>query len=1133
LPGRRSLILVGQRIRRFTLLMLIASFGLLAAATPLFAQGDTRAWAKEALQKALAAAEKNPLAGDRSAFNRRAVILMCRLDPQAALPVLPDITRSSDAIEALGTVAAALAPQDQAKAQVLIARAVKLLSEIPDDDQRAAALALLCRQIATFDPASAFAALAGIEKPLVFERAWLSLARINPAAALTDYQTKITLPAQKERLAAGLLPILAPVDLVGALALAENISDPLLKSQALTEAALALPPEAALGLTQRIPDIALRHLAIRAAAEKLAPTNLPVALTAIEELGPEAEAARAGVALALARQDPTQAQELISKLTVLPVRRDAYGLLLKQLAESNFPAARALADNPEIPAWALPAYCEALAKTDLAAAFTRANALPEEGLRSLALAKVAQAAAASSPDLAEKILWETNAEDRQPALQALVIALAPTALKKATGLTGLTAEADQVPPLLMAIAQSIAPANPAEALRLAQAGAPSPERSEVLLQLAAQLAARDQKQALTVAEAAVGKAGGGRSLAGRLAQTNPGLAISWANGIEDHFQRAWAFCDIAETLLSPSKPSPTLERTDIQRVVEAGGAAPENSAPAGDLKIIQAAPGELTVQLADFAPDSLYTIQARSKAGDFTWENLKPQPGGIFQLRDDGHLQVAQRLRCSSRGMATDPAYFDDLSKGQEQGKSRFPYGVPVSTFGGPGFLASAPTWVERDGRGGFWIYQDLRPWRVVSFDENFHYRFTLVFPHRLLALASDPQAKLYVLEEGNYLSCFDADGRPLHYWQLPEGHGKGEFIQASGLAIDPFNEGIYLADEKLGRVQSFDDTMSLRPLPMIPWGWLGREDLAYLEAGAYDENSKYRLDRPRRLAWGPGGVLYADCAYYVMRFDLATGEQVPFGVNGVLGWGGTFSDSAHSTSAGANAHWQEHMLAGVNPQGDIYIADTANAYRPNLRLQRFAPDGTFLDKYDLDREITAADGSRIYLTPPLGLAFAKEKTGVNIWLAEGGDRVYESINLTSGGKTYLGPGAPGKQFDLTQLASQDLTITRQTGPLPRKSEGPVVTFAAGRRGTLNCEAERNAELPNGATSIWLPTRLGAPFTVTLWEENRLVPASNFTLEIETAPGVFGTQYDFFRVTNKSGHTWKNIRFVAETASNQ
>jgi hypothetical protein len=1124
---------VSGGLRKSVLLFLAGGITLFAAAAPAFAQSDTRALAKEALQKALQAVEKDPLAGDRSALNRRAVILMSRIDPQAALPLVIAVSRASDAICALGEVAVAIAPQDKQKAQQLLLQATKTLRDVNDEDQRTAELAFLCRQTGRIDPSAAFLAARGITDPKAFEATWQSLARIAPEAALADYKKATPFPLGKELLAGDLLPLLAPVNLPEALLLSDDISDTLKKSQALAEASFALPPAPALGVAQRIPEEALRQLALRAVAERSAATDLPAALAEIPESGPEGDSARAALALRIAGTDLPRAKELIAGIALPEVRRDAWGLLLEQLSESNSPAARELADNPEIPSWALPAFCGALAKTDPAAAFSRADKISQEKLRSLALAGVAKAAVASSPKLAEEILLEVAPEDRLPALRELVTSLASQSLDKATGLIGLAPDAAQVHPLLLAIAERIAPQDPGGALRIAKAGPPSPDRTEVLLNIAVQLAPADMKQAMATAKEAVGQAGAGRALVGRLAKSNPSLAMTCANGIEAPYQRAWAFCDIAETLIAPPPQIAPLQRSEVQRVVETGNPPPSPSgAPAAGVEIGSAQPHRLALRLPGVDPEHLYTVRAKTAAGTFVWENLKPAPGGGVILQDDGHLQPAQRLRCPSRGMEIDPSFFDDFSKAQWQGKRRLPYGVPVSTFGGAGYLSTAPTWLERDSRGGFWLYQALRPWRVTCFDEQFNYRFTLVFPHAVTALTTDARGNVYVLEAENYLSRFDADGRPLNYWRLPEGYDAGEFLQASGIAADETGAWLYLGDEKLSRVQRFDGNMQLRPLPAVPWGWLGREDLSYLESGAYDENGKYLLDRPRRLALAPGALLYADCAYYLMRFNLATGEQVSFGSNGVLGWGGTFTDAPDSTSAAANAHWQDHFLSGIDRQGNIYISDATNVYLNNLRLQSFSPNGAFLEKYDIDREITSAAGDRIYLGPTLGMAFDEAPGGKQVWLAERGDRIYQSLNLTSGGRTYLGPGAPGRQFDLTQISSQDLTVEAQTAPLPRKAEGLLLAFPAGVQGTRNCEAERNVELAAGATTLWLPVRLGTPFKVTLFEEDRPIPESNYALEIETSPGVFGTCYDYFRVTNKSGRAWKNIRYLAETAAN-
>ena len=70
----------------------------------------------------------------------------------------------------------------------------------------------------------------------------------------------------------------------------------------------------------------------------------------------------------------------------------------------------------------------------------------------------------------------------------------------------------------------------------------------------------------------------------------------------------------------------------------------------------------------------------------------------------------------------------------------------------------------------------------------------------------------------------------------------------------------------------------------------------------------------------------------------------------------------------------------------------------------------------------------------------------------------------------------------------------------------------------------------DGERSMWMPARLGEPFGVALFDsEARLIPGGDYVVEFEEKPGLFGTQYDYFRVTNRSGRTWRDVRFVAES----
>ena len=1092
-----------------------------------FAKGADRVLVKQALDQATLAANSQQLPGDRSALKRRIAILTSRLDVPAAVQQCKTIAGASDSVRALGQAASALAPQDSKQASTLIVGALSYSRGISSDFQRTSELTYLACTTAAFDASGALALAHELKDPEAFFYVWHEIARQAPQAALADLKKK---PVSPERQLAAIIPVLAQSDLPGALAQADKLTDPLLKAQVLAQSCAELAPEDALAVAQRIADDTLRFQTLRAAAGRLALTNPAAALQAIAELPDSTGSALAIVALAASATDPQQAVKLLGQITSPRVRVDALGVLVLNLLAKDPPAALALAQSePELPTWVLPQLWGALAQADLPAARAKAAALADPFDRDVAHAAIAQAIASQAPGEAQELIREIqNPSLRLPALRALIISIAHTDITQARNLVGLATDPRQVRLLLCAAAQAAAPQQPTQAIELLKKLPAFPERTEALLEIAAALAPTDLKGGLAVAKLALEESAAAHLLASRLAPRDPELALSCAATISQPLRRGHAFCDIAEVILTgPIGPAgQPVARPEVQRIIEY--AVPATNNHAGSLAIVAALPHQLKVRLPNSEP-GLYTVRYQQGPNTFVWENLTPGSDGAMLLQDDAHLQPTQRLRCPSRGTATDPAFFNDFTKAPLVDKSRAPFGIPVSTFGGPGYLTSAPTWLHRDSVGNFWLYQDQRPWRISAFDRSFNYRFTLLFPRRILALDSDPQANLYVLQEGNYLSRFDAAGRPENHWQLRVGRGPNQFIAASGLALDPSGAYLYLADRQLGRVQRFD--LALRPVPFtfVPWGWIGREDLSYLKVGSYSTENRYRLDRPARLVCTSAGQLYVDCAYYLMRFDLNSGRQLPFGKNEVLGWGGSFSNSPHTAAAANDGLWHEHALAGVDPEGKIYISDTRNAFLASLRLQVFSANGDPLAQYDCATNLQDAAGRRVYLTPPLALAFAPANEGVSVWSPEAGGHVYQSAGLAGGGQLLLGPGAPDKQFDLTQISAADLQPEKQAGWQARKVEGLVYAATPGRAGTSNCEAEHNATLAPGATSLWLPVRLGEPFQLTLLEAGREMLPGNYTVELESQPGPFGTQYDFFRVTNKSGHEWKNVRFVAES----
>jgi len=555
-----------------------------------------------------------------------------------------------------------------------------------------------------------------------------------------------------------------------------------------------------------------------------------------------------------------------------------------------------------------------------------------------------------------------------------------------------------------------------------------------------------------------------------------------------------------------------------------------SAAFAGGLTIVSRSPAALTVRIPDAQPGALYRVTYSDGKHTFVWENVQQPTGAAsVKLADNEFLRPQYRLRCGSRASRADPVVFDDRLKGPIVGKKRRQYGVPVSTFGGAGFLVPGVSDLQRDDYGNFWLYLDHAPYAVLKYNSRFEYQFALLTPDRVLAHDTDADGNLYLLHPGNWMSKHSPLGENLAAWELPFGREPGEFVSASGMAIDRPAGLIYLADDALGRVQRFDLSMQLHPLPQTAWGWIGREDLAYTRPDRYDADTmSYQLDRPRQLRLDGNGHILVSCEHYISKFSLTTGRQEPFGSHPVLGWGGSFTDDASSPSAALDGHWQRHWLAGVDGVGNVYIADRENDFVIDPRLQVFAPDGDLSQVLDITRPLADESGKPVYVTAVAGLA----TSGDAVWIADAAGRVYQSPSrsgLTSGGRLFLGPGAAGRQFDLSAVDESKFTVEAQAERVQHSAEGLLLGFIGDNNETGNCEREGRPELGPGERSMWLPVRLGEPFTVTLLDsDGNTIPPSAYSIEAEQTPGLFGTLFDYFRVTNRSGAAWRSARFVAK-----
>ena len=213
-------------------------------------------------------------------------------------------------------------------------------------------------------------------------------------------------------------------------------------------------------------------------------------------------------------------------------------------------------------------------------------------------------------------------------------------------------------------------------------------------------------------------------------------------------------------------------------------------------------------------------------------------------------------------------------------------------------------------------------------------------------AVAIDSKDRVYVFNRGAHpVIVFDRDGTFLNAW------GEGLFTRPHGITIGP-DDSIYLTDDMGHTVRKFTTDGRL----LMTLGTQGKPS----DTGATSVD--YRTIRraagpfhyPTNLAIAANGDLYITDGYGNARVHR-------FSADGKLrqSWG--------EPGAGPGQFHVPHGIA-IGPDGVVWVAD-----RENCRIQRFSPDGDFLDEWtDLARPSQLCIANQTVCVAELGFRAGK-----------------------------------------------------------------------------------------------------------------------------------------------------------------
>jgi DNA-binding beta-propeller fold protein YncE len=354
--------------------------------------------------------------------------------------------------------------------------------------------------------------------------------------------------------------------------------------------------------------------------------------------------------------------------------------------------------------------------------------------------------------------------------------------------------------------------------------------------------------------------------------------------------------------------------------------------------------------------------------------------------------------------------------------------GNPVTTWGSPGTAEgefSDPLGVAIDSSGNVYV-NELTNGRVQEFDPdgtfvrmwgwgvddgtsalqtctsscqaglvNGSEDGRIKFP--TLGIAIDASDNVYVSEQGNNrVEEFDASGATVSFTRKwgSAGSGNSQFNNPQGIAIDPSNANVYVADRDNGRIQEFTST-----------------GVFVATLGHKFGTGDGELLQPYGVATGAGGIVYVT--------DLSTNDVREFDSDGtfITRWGALGSGTGEFNTPRAVA---------VDSTGNVYVADSANN-----RIEKFTSAGAFITQwgvsgsgdgeFDDPEGIAVGPSDHVYVTDRVNSRvqeFTSSGTFIRTWgtLGSGDGQFDVPLGIATGplGNVYVADAGNGRIQEFT-----------------------------------------------------------------------------------------------------------------------